>query len=105
MKAQQNPCEDFPPLARYDVLGNMIANDGAMHAFDHLETSVALEQKQRHADLLVEGADVVAFCRLLHLIFNMPELNQVKLLTRVNRAMTYRRRSTPSGMPLHVGIL
>ena len=65
MKAQQNPCENFPPLARYDILRNMIANDGAIHAFDHLETSVALEQKQRHADLLVEGADVVAFYRLL----------------------------------------
>jgi len=65
MKAQQNPCELFPPLARYDSLGNMMANDGAIHAFDHLETSVALEQKQRHADLLVEGADVVAVYRLL----------------------------------------
>ena len=65
IKAHQNPCDISPPLARYHVLGNMVANDGAIFAIDHLEPSVANQQKLRHEELQEERADVVAFYKLL----------------------------------------
>ena len=94
---------NFPPLARYDSLGNMMANDGAIHAFDRLETSVALEQKQRHADLLVEGADVVAFYGLLlDLQFARAQSSEsVDTGEQSNDIQTLQHTLL---MPLHVGV-
>ena len=79
IKAHQNPKEITESLERYHILGNMLANDGAIQAVDNHEVAVCREQQQRHAELEVERADVAALYQLaLDLQYARAQFNDVE---------------------------